>query len=124
MAVKASKDIKRTLPQPALEAALKGSGLGVRESLIEDTIDEMRVQLPMCSGLGIGLGLGLGIGIGLGSGLGLGLELGLGLGLGSRLGVRRLDHRNRSDHSPLYLHISPYISHISPYISHISRPSR
>ena len=61
MAVKASKDIKRTLPQPALEAALKGSGLGVRESLIEDTIDEMRVQLPMCSGLGIGLGLGLGI---------------------------------------------------------------
>ena len=67
MAVKATKDIKSSLPQPALEAALKGSGLGVRESLIEDTIDEMRVQLPMCSGLGVGVGVGVGCGLGLGS---------------------------------------------------------
>ena len=49
MAVMRSKDIKSSLSEPALEAALKGSGLAVRESLFEDTIDEMRVQLPMYS---------------------------------------------------------------------------
>ena len=47
MAVMRSKDIKSSLSEPALEAALKGSGLAVRESLFEDTIDEMRVQMPM-----------------------------------------------------------------------------
>jgi hypothetical protein len=49
MAVMRSKDIKSSLSEPALEAALKGSGLAVRESLLEDTIDDMRVQLPMYS---------------------------------------------------------------------------
>jgi sodium/hydrogen exchanger 8 len=49
MVVMRSKDIKSSLSEPALEAALKGSGLAVRESLFEDTIDEMRVQMPMYS---------------------------------------------------------------------------
>jgi len=48
-AVLRSKEIKGSLSEPALEMALKGSGLAVRESLLEDTIDEMRTQLPMYS---------------------------------------------------------------------------
>ena len=49
LAVTRSKEIKQKLSEPALEMALKGTGMAIRESMVEDTLDEMRAQLPMCS---------------------------------------------------------------------------